>query len=108
MKPKIQGIARIAKPTTEVFDAVVNPSKLSGYFTTLGGANMPLWTCFGKLERRFSFMRSFARTEPGSDIRVKNDGGWDCRSRQYVGQWLFLHRALSGIPSSRSALISTS
>ena len=27
---------RIAKPVAEVFDAVVNPEKLSGYFTTIG------------------------------------------------------------------------
>jgi uncharacterized protein YndB with AHSA1/START domain len=34
--------ARIAKPVAEVFDAVVNPKKLSAYFTTIGGANAPL------------------------------------------------------------------
>ena len=33
---------RIAKPVAEVFDAVVNPEKLSGYFTTIGGASGPL------------------------------------------------------------------
>ena len=33
---------RIGKPVAEVFDAVVNPKKLSGYFTTLGGASAPL------------------------------------------------------------------
>lgn len=33
---------RIAKPVAEVFDAVVNPQKLSGYFTTIGGASAPL------------------------------------------------------------------
>jgi uncharacterized protein YndB with AHSA1/START domain len=33
--------AKIAKPVTEVFDAVHNPKKLSGYFTT-GGASGPL------------------------------------------------------------------
>ena len=37
---KVSG--RIAKPAAEVFDAVVNPTKLSGYFTTLGGASAPL------------------------------------------------------------------
>ncbi|GAA2833731.1 uncharacterized protein YndB with AHSA1/START domain [Aminobacter aminovorans] len=35
---------RIGKPVAEVFDAVVNPTKLSGYFTTLGGASAPLVT----------------------------------------------------------------
>jgi uncharacterized protein YndB with AHSA1/START domain len=34
--------ARIAKPAPEVFDAVVNPAKLSGYFTTIRGASAPL------------------------------------------------------------------
>jgi uncharacterized protein YndB with AHSA1/START domain len=33
---------RIGKPPSEVFDAVVNPKKLSGYFTTLKGASAPL------------------------------------------------------------------
>ena len=33
---------RIGKPVAEVFDAVVNPNKLSGYFTTIGGASAPL------------------------------------------------------------------
>ncbi|MEO3434023.1 SRPBCC domain-containing protein [Inquilinus sp. CAU 1745] len=33
---------RIDKPAAEVFDAVVNPKKLSGYFTTIGGASGPL------------------------------------------------------------------
>lgn len=35
--------ARIGKPVADVFDAVVNPEKLSGYFvTTGGGASAPL------------------------------------------------------------------
>lgn len=33
--------ARIQKPASEVFDAVYNPEKLSGYFTN-GGASAPL------------------------------------------------------------------
>lgn len=33
---------RIGKPAAEVFDAVVNPTKLSGYFTTIKGASAPL------------------------------------------------------------------
>ena len=37
---KVSG--RIAKPVAEVFDAVVNPTKLSGYFTTIKGASAPL------------------------------------------------------------------
>jgi uncharacterized protein YndB with AHSA1/START domain len=38
---KFQVHAKIARPVTEVFDAVYNPKKLSGYFTT-GGASGPL------------------------------------------------------------------
>src|SRR4051795_5732801 len=38
---KFQVYAKIAKPVEEVFDAVYNPKKLSGYFTT-GGASAPL------------------------------------------------------------------
>ena len=37
---KVSG--RIAKPVGEVFDAVVNPEKLSGYFTTINGASAPI------------------------------------------------------------------
>lgn len=33
---------RIGRPVAEVFDAVVNPKKLSGYFTTIKGASAPL------------------------------------------------------------------
>src|SRR5690606_798586 len=39
LKFKVQ--TKIQKPLAEVFDAVYNPSKLSGYFTN-GGASAPL------------------------------------------------------------------
>ena len=43
MKPEFRVSARISKPVAEVFDAVVNPKKLSAYFvTTGGGASGPL------------------------------------------------------------------
>lgn len=42
MKPQFRVSGRIAKPVEEVFDAVVNPRKLSGYFTTVRGASAPL------------------------------------------------------------------
>lgn len=41
MKLQFQVYGKIAKPVAEVFDAVYNPGKLSGYFTT-GGASAPL------------------------------------------------------------------
>ena len=41
MELKFQVQTRIQKPLQEVFDAVYNPEKLSGYFTN-GGASAPL------------------------------------------------------------------
>lgn len=37
MKPEFTVNARISRPVADVFDAVVNPAKLSGYFVTTGG-----------------------------------------------------------------------
>ncbi|HUV32776.1 MAG TPA: SRPBCC domain-containing protein [Devosiaceae bacterium] len=42
MKPQYTVSARIEKPLAEVFDAVVDPKKLSAYFTTAGPAPGPL------------------------------------------------------------------
>ena len=41
MKLAFEVYGKIKKPIEEVFDAVYNPRKLSGYFTT-GGAIAPL------------------------------------------------------------------
>jgi uncharacterized protein YndB with AHSA1/START domain len=41
MQLKFQVQTKIQKPIAEVFDAVYNPTKLSGYFTT-GGSTAPL------------------------------------------------------------------
>ena len=41
MELKFKVLTRIQKPIDEVFDAVYNPTKLSGYFTN-GGASAPL------------------------------------------------------------------
>ena len=41
MELKFEVYAKIRKPIAEVFDAIYNPKKLSGYFTT-GGASGPL------------------------------------------------------------------
>lgn len=41
MDLKFEVYSKIKKPVNEVFDAVYNPKKLSGYFTT-GGASAPL------------------------------------------------------------------
>ena len=42
MKPQFSVSARIAKPVAEIFDAVVDPGRLSAYFTTVRGASAPL------------------------------------------------------------------
>nr|WP_040678138.1 SRPBCC domain-containing protein [Nitratireductor pacificus] len=42
MTPEFRVSARISKPVEMVFDAVTDPAKLSGYFTTIGGASAPL------------------------------------------------------------------
>ena len=41
MELRFQVYGKIRKPVAEVFDAVANPKKLSGYFTT-GGSSGPL------------------------------------------------------------------
>ena len=41
MELQFRVYGKIARPVAEVFDAVYNPTKLSGYFTT-GGASAPL------------------------------------------------------------------
>lgn len=51
MKPKFEVSGRINRPVEEVFEAVVNPQKLSAYFTT-GGAK-------GRLETGATVMWAF-------------------------------------------------
>ena len=57
LKFKVQ--TKIQKPVAEVFDAVYNPSKLSGYFTN-GGASAPL-------DEGTTVQWTFADT-PGADL----------------------------------------
>lgn len=71
LKFEVQG--RIAKPVDEVFDAVYNPDKLSGYFTT-GGASGPLdegvtvtWD--------FADSRSVSRPRPKGGPRASDSSG---------------------------------
>ena len=60
MDLKFQVHTKIQKPIAEVFDAVYNPDKLSGYFTN-GGAK-------GKLDEGSIVEWAFADT-PGEEIR---------------------------------------
>ena len=39
MELKFEVQAKIKRPISDVFDAVYNPNKLSGYFTTGGASN---------------------------------------------------------------------
>lgn len=63
MELKFQVYAKIKKPVEEVFDAVYNPKKLSGYFTT-GGAT-------GPLEQGASVMWDFADFPGAFPVHVK-------------------------------------
>ena len=60
MELKFQVQTKIQKPVAEVFDAVYNPDKLSGYFTN-GGAK-------GRLDEGTTVEWAFADT-PGQEIR---------------------------------------
>jgi len=40
MELKFEVQAKIKRPISDVFDAVYNPNKLSGYFTTGGASNL--------------------------------------------------------------------
>jgi uncharacterized protein YndB with AHSA1/START domain len=60
LKFKVSG--RIARPVTEVFEAVADPAKLSGYFTT-GGAK-------GRLETGATVMWDFADFPGAFPVKV--------------------------------------
>ncbi|WP_438016700.1 SRPBCC domain-containing protein [Sorangium sp. So ce315] len=62
MELKFQVQTKIQKPVHEVFDAVYNPKKLSGYFTT-GGASAPL-------DEGTTVMWSFADFDDGKPFPV--------------------------------------
>jgi len=62
MKPSFRIAGRIAKPVSEVFEAVVNPDRLSAYFTT-GGAQ-------GRLETGVTVYWDFADFPGKFPVRV--------------------------------------
>ncbi|WP_437614414.1 SRPBCC domain-containing protein [Sorangium sp. So ce834] len=62
MELKFQVQTKVQKPVHEVFDAVYNPKKLSGYFTT-GGAS-------GPLDEGKTVMWSFADFDGGKPFPV--------------------------------------
>ena len=62
MELRFQVQTKVQKPVHEVFDAVYNPKKLSGYFTT-GGASAPL-------DEGTTVMWSFADFDEGKPFPV--------------------------------------
>jgi len=75
MRPSFKIAGRIAKPVSEVFEAVVNPDRLSAYFTT-GGAE-------GRIETGVTVYWDFADFPgrfPVKVVRVEKD-------REIVLQW---------------------
>jgi uncharacterized protein YndB with AHSA1/START domain len=82
MSLSIRVSGRIGRPVAEVFDAVVNPQKLSSYFTTVGGASAPLvegttvtWWKEAPVE--------VIELVPESKIVLRWDGGTDENKKRY-------------------------
>lgn len=82
LKFKVQ--TKIQKPVGEVFDAVYNPSKLSGYFTN-GGASAPLdegttveWAFADNPgDEKLKFPVEVTRVVPNERIELKWEGAKD-------------------------------
>jgi uncharacterized protein YndB with AHSA1/START domain len=62
MEPKFQVQLKIQKPVAEVFEAVVNPSKLSGYFTK---------TASGPLAEGTTVLWSFVEAPEPCPVKVR-------------------------------------
>lgn len=74
MQPKFQVQLKIQKPVAEVFEAVVNPKKLSGYFTE---------TASGPLEEGATVMWSFAEAPGEFPVKVRRV----TRDERIVFEW---------------------
>jgi uncharacterized protein YndB with AHSA1/START domain len=87
MELRFQVYGKIAKPVAEVFDAVYNPTKLSGYFTT-GGASAPLvegsTVTWDFADFPGAFPVQVRKVEPNRLIELEwkaNDGDYTTRTR---------------------------
>jgi len=78
MGPKFQVQTRILKPVEDVFDAVYNPEKLSGYFTN-GGA-------VGTLDEGATVEWAFADT-PGEEMRFPVTVKQSVKNELIVLEW---------------------
>jgi uncharacterized protein YndB with AHSA1/START domain len=74
MEPKFQVQLKIQKPVAEVFDAVVDPKKLSGYFTG---------TASGPLAEGATVMWSFPEFEGEFPVKVRHV----IRNERIVLEW---------------------
>jgi len=88
MDLKFQVQTKIQKPVEEVFDAVQNPDKLSGYFTN-GGASAPLvegttveWAFADNPgENPFAFPVTVTKVKPNERIVLEWQGAKDRNTR---------------------------
>jgi uncharacterized protein YndB with AHSA1/START domain len=94
MEPKFEVQLKIRKPVAEVFEAVVNPGKLSGYFTR---------TASGPLVEGATVMWSFVEVPGESPVKVrqvtKNERlvfEWESQEGGYDTRVEMLFRPLEG------------
>jgi uncharacterized protein YndB with AHSA1/START domain len=111
---------KIQKPVSEVFDAVYNPRKLSGYFTTdsdgpLDEGKTAMWTFGDVAGQTIAFPVRVKKTVPNKLIRFAweaSEGVYDAKTGklpQPAGLlsellWLDAHELLpEGIPAARNS-----
>jgi uncharacterized protein YndB with AHSA1/START domain len=94
MEPKFEVQLKIRKPVDEVFEGVVNPTKLSGYFTK---------TASGRLTEGMTVMWSFPEFPGEFPVKVrevvKNERivlEWEAAERGYDTRVEMLFKPLSG------------
>jgi uncharacterized protein YndB with AHSA1/START domain len=93
MDVKLKVSGRIAKPVHEVFEAVVDPAKLSGYFTT-GGAK-------GRLETGANVTWDFADFPGAFPVKVIEVE----QNRKIVLQWAAAEGTASAASGNNTATI---
>jgi len=95
MDLEFQVNGKIARPVAEVFDAVYNPKKLSGYFTT-GGASGPLdegtTVMWDFADFPGAFPVKVRKVEPGRLIVL----GWEAAEGGYETEVRMVFEALEG------------
>jgi uncharacterized protein YndB with AHSA1/START domain len=92
MEFKYQVSTKVQKPVNEVFDAVYNPKKLSGYFTS-GGASAPLdegtvveWAFEDEPGQKMAFPVKVKKVIPNKFIQFAweaSEGAYDPTTKKY-------------------------